>query len=77
MSVPPKSDAGRQLRLRGRGVAAHAGRPAGDLYATLRIVVGTRTDEALEAALRAWMDRNPVDPRAHMTGQADSMGAAA
>jgi DnaJ-class molecular chaperone len=77
MSVPPKSDAGRQLRLRGRGVAAHAGRPAGDLYATLRIVVGTRTDEALEAALRAWMDRNPVDPRAHMTGQADPMGAAA
>jgi DnaJ-class molecular chaperone len=76
MSIPPKSDAGRQLRLRGRGVAAHAGRPAGDLYATLRIVVGTRTDEALEAALRAWMDRNPADPRAHMT-QADPMGEAA
>ncbi len=77
MSVPPKSDTGRQLRLRGRGVAAHAGRPAGDLYATLRIVVGTRTDEALETALRAWMERNPVDPRALMTGQADPMGAAA
>jgi DnaJ-class molecular chaperone len=76
MSIPPKSDAGRQLRLRGRGVAAHAGRAAGDLYATLRLVVGTRTDEALDSALRAWMERHPVDPRAHMT-QADSMGDAA
>jgi len=76
MSIPPKSDAGRQLRLRGRGVAAHAGRPAGDLYATLRLVVGGPTDAALEAALRNWMERTPLDPRAHMT-QADPMGEAA
>jgi DnaJ-class molecular chaperone len=77
MSVPPKSDAGRQLRLRGRGVPAHAGRAAGDLYATLRVVVGAATDEPFEAALRGWMERHPIDPRAHMTGQADQVGAAA
>jgi DnaJ-class molecular chaperone len=77
MAVPPKSDSGRQLRLRGRGVPAHSGRPAGDLYATLRVVVGAVTDEALEASLRSWMERHPVDPRAHMTGRDDPVGAAA
>ena len=77
MSVPPKSDSGRQLRLRGRGVAAHAGRPAGDLYATLRVVIGGPTDEAVETALRAWMERQPANPRAHMTGVQETVGAAA
>jgi DnaJ-class molecular chaperone len=77
MAVPAKSDTGRQLRLRGRGVPAHAGRSAGDLYATLRVVVGAATDEPLETALRSWMERHPIDPRADMTGQADPVGAAA
>ncbi len=77
MSVPPKSDSGRQLRLRGRGVAAHAGRPAGDLYATLRVVVGGPTDAALEDALRSWMESHPIDPRASMTGVKEPAGAAA
>ncbi len=65
LSIPRHSDSGRQLRLRGRGIPAHAGRPAGDLYVTLRIVLGT-PDEALEQALAAYYDRNPLDPRAHM-----------
>ncbi len=65
LSIPRHSDTGRQLRLRGRGIPAHAGRPAGDLYVTLRIVLGT-PDEALEQALAAFYDRNPLDPRAHM-----------
>ena len=65
LSIPRHSDSGRQLRLRGRGIPAHAGRPAGDLYVTLRIVLGT-PDQALEEALAAYYERQPLDPRASM-----------
>ena len=53
MAVPPRSDSGTRLRLRGRGVAAHAGRPAGDLYVTLRVSLAG-ADAALETFLRGW-----------------------
>ena len=66
LSVPRGSDAGRQLRLRGRGLPDHAGRPAGDLYVTLRIVLGA-PDQALEEALRAFYERHPLDPRKQMS----------
>jgi DnaJ-class molecular chaperone len=66
LAVPRHSDTGRQLRLRGRGIPAHAGRPAGDLYVTLKIVLGT-PDAALEAALKAFYERHPIDPRAQMS----------
>jgi DnaJ-class molecular chaperone len=65
LTVPPHSDAGRKLRLRGKGIPAHGQRPAGDLYVTLKLVVGT-PDTELEDALRAWAERNSADPRAHM-----------
>jgi DnaJ-class molecular chaperone len=63
LTVPPRSDAGKRLRLRGRGIPAHGDRPAGDLYVVLKIITGT-PDAELEAALRAWQERHPEDPRA-------------
>jgi DnaJ-class molecular chaperone len=63
VTLPEGSDAGRQIRLRGRGVAAHGGREAGDLFLTLRIVIGP-TDEALKSFLRGWTPEHPEDPRA-------------
>jgi DnaJ-class molecular chaperone len=52
--------------LRGRGIPAHAGRGAGDLYVTLKLVTGT-PDAALEEALKAWAERHAAeDPRAAM-----------
>ena len=65
MSIPRHSDTGKQLRLRGRGIQAHAGKPAGDLYVTLKIVLGT-PDTALEDALKAFYERHPIDPRQHL-----------
>ncbi|MCU4159863.1 J domain-containing protein [Acidiphilium sp. AL] len=65
MRVPPHSDTGTELRLRGRGVPAHAGQSEGDLYATLRVVVG-QPDAALEAFLRDWKPEHPANPRAAM-----------
>lgn len=51
LRVPPGSDSGTELRLRGRGAPAHGGTPAGDLYVTLRVKLG-KPDAALEAFLR-------------------------
>jgi len=63
VTIPAHSDTGRELRLRGRGVPAHGGQAAGDLYVTLRVVIGP-TDEALESFLRDW--KHDFDPRSSM-----------
>lgn len=65
MRVPPHSDNGTTLRLRGRGVPSHGTTPAGDLYATLRITIGT-PDEALETFLKSWKPTTPANPRESM-----------
>ncbi len=69
VTLPAASDTGRVIRLRGRGVAAHASRPAGDLLLTLRVVIG-QPDAALEAFLRDWTPEAPLDPRAGMEAAA-------
>ncbi len=62
MTIPPDSDTGRTLRLRGRGVPARGDRPAGNLYVTLRVVLGP-TDDALRTFLRDWTPpAAPGDP---------------
>jgi DnaJ-class molecular chaperone len=65
MRVPPHADSGTELRLRGRGVPAHDGLAAGDLYAKLKVVLGA-PDEALGEFLRNWKPKNPIDPRQDM-----------
>jgi DnaJ-class molecular chaperone len=67
MNVPKHSDAGTRLRLRGKGVAAHGGQPAGDLYVELRPVIGP-ADAALEEFLRGWKPGEAFDPRKAMEG---------
>jgi len=65
MRIPPGSDSGTELRLRGKGVPKHAGLAAGDLYATLRIEVGN-PDKALQEFLRDWKPQIAFDPRHNM-----------
>jgi DnaJ-class molecular chaperone len=65
MQIPKHSDSGTKLRLRGRGVAAHGKVAAGDLYATLRVVVG-KPDAALEEFLRNWKPEHASEPRRAM-----------
>lgn len=66
LSVPARSDSGTRLRLRGRGVAAHGGTAAGDLYVVLRVVTGP-VDAELERFLEGWPQAG-FDPRADMKG---------
>ena len=63
MTVPKRSDAGTRLRLRGRGIPAHAGRPAGDQYVTLQVTLAD-ADDALEAFLRGWTPADSSPRRA-------------
>ena len=65
MRIPVGSDSQTQLRLRGRGVPAHGTLAAGDLYATLRVVIG-KPDAALEAFLRDWTPEHAASPRQAM-----------
>jgi DnaJ-class molecular chaperone len=65
MTVPGRSDTGAKLRLRGRGVAAHGGQAAGDLFVTLKVVLGD-ADEALETFLRGWSAGHSFNPRRSM-----------
>jgi DnaJ-class molecular chaperone len=64
LGVPPGSSSGRTLRLRGKGLPASGGQPAGDLYATLRIVLPAAADPDLADLMRRWEKDHRYDPRA-------------
>lgn len=62
MAIPPGSDSGTRLRLRGKGLPEHDKQPPGDAYATLRVVVGP-ADDALRDFLKSWAPGQAFDPR--------------
>jgi curved DNA-binding protein len=53
LRIPPDSDSGRRLRLRGRGMP---GEPAGDQYVVIEVRAPRPTDERQRAAYRALAD---------------------
>ncbi len=61
MTVPPGSDGGRTLRLRGKGVQAKSG--AGDLLVELRIALPKGGDPRLTEYAEAMKANAPYDPR--------------
>jgi DnaJ-class molecular chaperone len=63
LTIPPGSDTGTRLRLRGKGVPASGGQPAGDGYVTLHVMLGP-ADEELAAFLRNRHNPPSWDPRA-------------
>ncbi len=63
LKVPPGSAAGRKLRLKGRGIP---GKPAGDLYVVLKVVLPPADSEAAKAAYKAMQRTLEFDPRAHL-----------
>lgn len=63
LTVPAGSTGGRTMRLRGKGLPAADGKPAGDLYVTLRVALPESADADLTALMRKWRDEKPYDPR--------------
>jgi DnaJ-class molecular chaperone len=53
MTVPPGSNTGARLRLRGKGVPMASGEPAGNHYVTLQITLDDPSDPKLAAFLKA------------------------
>jgi DnaJ-class molecular chaperone len=66
VSVAAGTSGGRVLRLRGKGLPAAGEQAAGDLLATLRIVLPNEADEELSALMRKLRDQKPYDPRSGM-----------
>ena len=63
VTIPPGSSSGQKLRLKGQGIPAVAGRPQGDLFVVLRIVVTRNIDEASKKLIQEFEDRNKLNPR--------------
>ena len=63
MTLPPGSNSGRTLRLRGKGLPGSGSTPAGDLLVTLRVTLPEKTDPELEALMRRWQSDKAYDPR--------------
>jgi len=68
MTVPPGSNTGDTLRLRGKGVPASGGHPAGDQVVTLRVELPKGPDEKLKAFLKDWATDHAYDPRTGKAG---------
>lgn len=67
LTIPPGSAAGRQLRLKGRGIP---GSPSGDLYVVLSIALPPAGSEAAQEAYRAMARAFDFNPRTHLEEQA-------
>lgn len=63
VKIPPNSQSGRKLRLRGRGLP---GEPSGDHYVVLRVVIPPALDEASKEFYRKMANELAFNPRAHM-----------
>ncbi|HLI20846.1 MAG TPA: DnaJ C-terminal domain-containing protein [Stellaceae bacterium] len=61
MTVPPHSNTGSVLRLKGKGVAGR-----GDELVTLKVVLPSGADAELDTFLKDWAAKHPYDPRKGM-----------
>jgi DnaJ-class molecular chaperone len=64
LSIPPNTSSGRTFRLKGKGFPAKGG--AGDLMATVRIVLPEGSDQSLDELMTSWRELKPYDPRKGM-----------
>jgi curved DNA-binding protein len=63
LKIPPDSQAGKKLRLKGRGIPA---KPPGDLYVVVQIVLPPADDDKARAIYERMQDELEFDPRATM-----------
>jgi curved DNA-binding protein len=61
LSVPPNSQSGQKLRIKGKGLPTKSG--TGDLYVIFKIVIPKNTDEKSKALWQSLSDVSAFDPR--------------
>jgi DnaJ-class molecular chaperone len=66
VSIAPGANGGRVLRFRGKGLPGGAEQAAGDLLATVRIVLPNEPDAELTALMQKMRDQKPYQPRSGM-----------
>jgi len=64
LNIPPNSNSGSVLRLKGKGVAGKGSTPAGDFYVKLVVALPDKPDDSLRKFAEGW-DAN-YDPRAKL-----------
>jgi DnaJ-class molecular chaperone len=63
LTVPPGSSSGQRLRIKGQGIPAASGKPQGDLFVVLKVVVPKTIDPASRRLIQEFSERNPQNPR--------------
>ncbi len=66
LRIPPHTQGGKKLRLRGKGLPDLRGSERGDLYAVVRLVLPERA-AGLEKLARSLAEHYKTDPRAHLS----------
>jgi len=61
LTLPANTNSGRTFRLKGKGMKSKSG--AGDLLATVRIVLPEGSDTELQELMSKWRDEKPYDAR--------------
>ena len=68
MKIPRHANTGTTLRLKGRGIKGSGGRPDGDQYVSLKVVLPEQPDAELEKLVEGWQEAHPYNPRKGMLG---------
>lgn len=63
LTIPQGSSSGQKLRLKGQGIPAPAGKPGGDLFVVLKVVVPKNIDPASRRLIEQFSEQNPQHPR--------------
>jgi len=63
LALPPGTDGGKRLRLRGKGIPGVGRHGDGDLYVTVRILVPRDLDDEGRSRVEAVAELGPADPR--------------
>lgn len=66
LKIPPKSNSGTTLRLKGKGIPASGGKPAGDQLVTLKIMLPDSEDPDLIKLMQSWSENRGYNPRHKM-----------
>jgi curved DNA-binding protein len=65
LTIPPGTQSGQKLRIKGKGVPHLRGSGKGDQFAVIKITVPKKLDEQTEQLIRDFQRLNPEDPRSH------------